>query len=105
MAEIEATLNSHYRTIRQKEKVNIERLFVLAEAIGSRVAYLFAQKEDRAAMQVIQPWDMYPELFAEEQQMAEKMKQELELQEYIEARKQQAAAYSRKRQEVEPDEY
>lgn len=96
--EIVDRIESHRRKMKREQTLSIERLFVLAEAIGSRVAYIFS--DQRNAPNVLQPWDMYPQLFKEERQWAERSEEDRELQAYKEARKRHAAAYNQKRREA-----
>lgn len=61
------------------EKLEAERLFVLAEAISTRVAFFLSSKEDRREESVLMPWDAYPHFFQEshEQYLQDKQMQDL----------------------------
>lgn len=48
-------------TRRRREEIG--RLFVLADAISSRVAYFFSDPKKRRESDIVQPWDSYPSLF------------------------------------------
>ena len=50
----------------RKRKDEISRLFTLADAISSRVGYIFADPKKRNSSDILQPWDYYPELFKDE---------------------------------------
>lgn len=82
-----------------KEKLKIEQLFVLADAIATRVAFLFSNKDDRDDSMVMQPWDVYPELFFEDEKLAEERHDEYEFEKYKEARKRHALEFNRRRGE------
>lgn len=97
--EIMDVIESHQRKTRQAQTIKIEQLFVLAEAIGSRIAYLFSEQKDTSI--VMQPWDAYPQLFAEEKRLAEQSEEERQLEAYKEARRQHAARFNQMRREAE----
>lgn len=98
--EIEDVMESHYREMKQKEKVKIERLFVLAEAIGTRVAFIFSDNKDDAKNSVLQPWDIYPQLFSEEKELRDDFEEDREFQEYKDARRRHAAEFNKRRREA-----
>lgn len=97
-AEIEDRIKSYQRKIRQQQIKEIEQLFVLAEAIGSRVAYIFTEKKDPQS--ILQPWDAYPQLFAEQEQFAQEAAEEREFDRYKEARRRHATEHNRRREEA-----
>lgn len=99
LAEIEGRIKSHQRKARQQQIKEIEQLFVLAEAIGSRVAYIFTEKKEPRL--ILQPWDVYPQLFTEQEHFAQEAEEERELEKYKEARRNYAAEYNRRREEAE----
>ena len=63
-----------------KEKARIERLFVLAEAISTRISYFFSDPDTRSEEMIAQPWDFYPELFDDEKKEVEMRKEKAEQQ-------------------------
>lgn len=97
MAEIEDLILSYKRRQTVGEKLKIEQLFTLADAIGTRVAFLFTGKEDQDSSKIMQPWDVYPELFAEDKEIAEKYREEIEFEKYKEARKRHAMEFNKRR--------
>lgn len=98
--EIEDVMESHYREVKQKEKVKIERLFVLAEAIGTRVAFIFSDSKEEAKDCVLWPWDAYPELFSKEKEQRDDFEEGREFQEYKDARRRHAAEFNKRRREA-----
>lgn len=54
----------------RKRKDEISRLFTLADAISSRVDFIFSDPKKRNSSDIIQPWDYYPELFKDEKAKA-----------------------------------
>ena len=99
MAEIEDLILSYKRKQTTIEKLKIEQLFTLADAIGTRVAFLFTGKEDQDSSKIMQPWDVYPELFAEDKELAEEYQKEIEFEKYKEARKRHALEFNKRRTE------
>ena len=55
-AEIVDQIESYQRKIRQEQMLKTEQLFVLAEAIGSRVAFILSDQKDQSVL--LQPWDV-----------------------------------------------
>lgn len=49
------------QTRRRKEEIG--RLFVLADAISSRVGYFFSDPKKRRPEDILQPWDSYHDLY------------------------------------------
>lgn len=97
--EILDVIESHRRKKKREQTMKIERLFVLAEVIVNRVAYGFSEKKDPSNL--VQPWDMYPQLFPEEKRSAERAQEEQELENYKEARRKHAAEFNRRRREAD----
>lgn len=97
-AEIEDRIKSYQRKIKQQQTKEIEQLFVLAEAIGSRVAYIFTEKKDLRL--ILQPWDAYPQLFEEQEKIMQEAEEEREFDRYKEARRRHAAEHNRRREEA-----
>ena len=89
-----------------EEKARISRLFVLAEAISTRISYFFSDPEKRTDDSILQPWDAYPELFDDTKKEAEMRKeqheQELQTQKVI-AWAEQINALRHRKEEAEDD--
>ena len=97
-AEIVDRIESYQRKIKQEQILKTEQLFVLAEAIGSRVAFILSDQKDLSAL--LQPWDVYPQLFSEQENSAQEAEEERELEKYKEARRRYAAEHNRRREEA-----
>lgn len=98
-AEMDDLIASGNRQFERKEKRRIDNLFLLADAISSRINYFFSSVEDR--VEPIRPWDIYPVLFAEEKKIHEDAIADIELQKYKERRRQHAVEYNNRRKEAE----
>ena len=61
------------------ERANIDRTFVLADAIAGRVAYSFMDPKDRSEDMILQKWQVYPELYEDTKAQAEERKANEEL--------------------------
>lgn len=96
---MEDIIESRDRRFEREEKQRIDRLFLLADAISSRINYFFSAAEDR--IEPLRPWDVYPALFAEEKRIHEEAVADIELQNYKERRRQHAAEYNNRRKEAE----
>lgn len=96
--EIVDRIESYQRKIKQEQILKTEQLFVLAEAIGSRVAFILSDQKDRSIL--LQPWDVYPQLFAEEKYSAEHSAEDREFEAYKESRRRHAAEFNRRREEA-----
>jgi len=57
-------------------KRSIVTQFVQANAIASRIAIVFTEKKKRREEAVLQPWDVWPELFIDEREEVEKAQEE-----------------------------
>lgn len=75
---LEAAGRKHRREFKEK----VERDFTLAEAIASRVGYVFTDKKHREDADLFQPWNAYPELFVREQAEAKEKKEVVALHNY-----------------------
>ena len=93
-------IESKDRLDKEKHKIRTEQLFVLADAISSRISYILTKPEDRSDSDILHPWNYYPKMFAKEKKMAELSEEEIELERYKEKRRQHAAEYNRRRQEA-----
>lgn len=75
---MEANQRKHKKDFKEK----VERDFTLAEAIVSRIGYIFADEKKRRNARIYQPWDAYPDLFVIEAEEARQVKETAELQNY-----------------------
>ena len=64
--EVLDILDAHDRKLKAEQKRDVELAFVLADAIGSRIGYIFADESKRDQAIILQPWDLYPDLFTKE---------------------------------------
>ena len=82
LLELNDIIESKRRMIRAEDKAKAGHVFVLANAISSRIIYFFSDEKSRAEDMILQPWQAYPEYFKSEEQIAEerKEKQEMEIQ-------------------------
>ena len=69
-------MESRERMIKAEEKRASGRVFVLANAISTRIGYLFTDPKERTEDMILQAWDAYPELYEKEKQKAEEKKAE-----------------------------
>lgn len=81
----ESTLLELYDSVesmKRKEKVKAGHIFVLANAITSRITYFFSDAKTRTEDAILMPWQAYPQFFVDEEKLAEerKEKQEMEIQ-------------------------
>ena len=79
LLELYDIIESRHRMMRQEEKVHVGQVFVLAEAISSRISYLFTDPKERSDDMILQAWDAYPDLFKEEKEAVEMKKEEIQL--------------------------
>lgn len=82
LLELDDITESKERMLRAREKAKAEHIFVLANAITSRIAYFFSDEKTKTEDMILQPWQAYPDFFKSEEQLAEerKEKQEMEIQ-------------------------
>lgn len=99
ISEMDDIIDSRNRTIEREEKRRIDRLFLLADAISSRISYIFSSEENR--VDPIRQWDVYPVLFAEEKEMHENAIQNMELEAYKEKRRRHAVEHNKRRKGAE----
>lgn len=78
LQELTDIIESKRRMLRAEEKARISRLFVLAEAITTRITYFLSDPEKRNPDMITYPWDFYPELFADDKQEVEMRKEKIE---------------------------
>lgn len=83
--EILDILEAHRRN-EEKElirwKAQIELQFTTAQAISSRIGYLFNDPKKRRADEVLMPWDVYPDLFEDKSGEIQARQNEVALQGY-----------------------
>lgn len=82
LLELSDIIESKARMLRAADKAKAGHIFVLANAISSRIAYFFGDSKSRTEDMILQPWQAYPEYFKSEEQLLEerKEKQEMEIQ-------------------------
>lgn len=64
--EVLDILDAYDQKLKAEQKRDAELAFVLADAIGSRIGYLFGDEKKRSEKDILQPWDVYPDLFMQE---------------------------------------
>lgn len=99
ISEMDDIIDNRNRTMKDDEKRRIDSLFLLADAISSRISYIFSPEESR--VDPIRQWDVYPVLFSDEQKMYEEAQQKIQLQEYKERRRKHAVEHNIRRKEAE----
>lgn len=75
LQELVDILEAYNRREKERERRNVDRVFVLSDAIASRIGYLFADKKHRRDDMILKPQDAYPTLYKrseEEEKAAEK---------------------------------
>ena len=77
--EILDLVEASVRKEKDELKDRIRLGFVEADAIASRVGYLFTEKKKRRDKDVIMPWDVYPELFKDEKEKTEQKANDADL--------------------------
>ena len=82
LLELSDIRESWERSRKAEDKVKAGHIFVLANAISSRIAYFFSDEKTRSEDMILQPWQAYPEYFKSEKEIAEERreKQEMEIQ-------------------------
>lgn len=56
---------------RRKLKEKVTLIFMQAEAVSTRIAFLFGDSKKRKKSDILQPWNVYPDLFGEEKDLME----------------------------------
>ena len=79
LLEIHDIVESKDRVVKEEEKVKAGHIFVLANAISTRIAYFFSSEKDRTEDMILQPWEAYPGLFGAEGQLVEERKEKTEM--------------------------
>ena len=80
--EVLDILDAYDQKLKAEQKRDAELAFVLADAIGSRIGYLFGDEKKRSERDILQPWDAYPELFALEKIENTAKREAIELEKY-----------------------
>ena len=82
LLELNDIMESANRMSRAKDKAKAGHVFVLANAITSRIVYFFSDEKSRKEEIILQPWQAYPEYFKSEEKLEEerKEKQEMDIQ-------------------------
>lgn len=99
LSEMEDIIDSRNRTFELEEKRRIDGLFLLADAISSRISYLFSSEENR--VEPVRQWDVYPILFADEKKLHEDAMQDIEFEAYKEKRRKYAVEHNIRRKDAE----
>lgn len=88
-------MESYRRRKRDEQKLVIDKLFTLADAMLSRFLPLLDEKAKE-----LHPWDMYPELFAEEKQKYDQDQEEDEFERFKVRRRRFAQEHNQKMAEA-----
>lgn len=80
-----------------KEQISIA--FANAEATASRVAFVFTDPKKRNKKNIVMPWDLYPDLFIDEQAAEQQINDEMALQKHKADMAAFAARWNRKQKE------
>lgn len=82
--EIQEQIQACTRRIENERREKLLLEFGIADAIASRIAFVFTDPKKRSESDILQPWERFPELFEKERDQIEKAiqhrrnKQELE---------------------------
>lgn len=63
----------------RRRKTEIYDQFVLADAIASRIGYIFGDPKKRTSEDILLPWDVYPDIFKEDKEKREEKEMDVEL--------------------------
>ena len=74
----------------------VELTFVLANAVASRIGYVFADLKTRDEKLLYQPWQAYPQLFKAEAEEDAKARAEAELDDFKARRRRAAVEWNRR---------
>ena len=80
-----------------KEQISIA--FAEAEATASRIAFLFTDPKKRNKKNIIMPWDLYPDLFIDEQAAEQQINDDMALQKHKADMAAFAARWNKKQQD------
>lgn len=84
---------------RQKQRLvreEVDRVFVLADAISSRIAYFFSDPKKRKEDSIVQPWNVYPSLYKSTEEEAKAKREQRELEHYKNKRREAAKRWNQK---------
>ena len=75
-------LDDALESFKRRKKAKAGQIFVLANAISTRICYFFSDEKTRTEDMILMPWQAFPEFFVDERKLAEerKEKQEMEIQ-------------------------
>ena len=81
-----------------KHKMDVDDLFVLADAIASRISYVFDNDKGKGDYYnaVVQPWQYYPDLYKDDRQAADEAVEKAKLEEIRQSRKDFAARWNKR---------
>ena len=71
-------------------------MFVFAEVVANRVGYAFTDEKKRTDDMRIMPWDIYPEIFADESDKQTEAQSEAALDNYKALRKRHAEMWNKR---------
>lgn len=91
IVEIEDLIESYQRKNRMEQKLAIDKMFTLADAIISRFLPILDQN-----IKPTLPWDVYPKLFSEEKKEYEQAMEEEEFEKFKAGRRRFAAEHNQK---------
>ncbi len=80
--EIQDMMQAHDRRLEAEFKNDVMIGFSSADAVATRVAYLFSDTKKRRESDIIQPWDSFPALFENTKEQAAESKRDAELEQY-----------------------
>ncbi|WP_434310167.1 hypothetical protein [Hominifimenecus sp. rT4P-3] len=99
IGEVQDVMWSRSQARRREAKERIMTCFELAALIGTHISRLF---DDKNQVTIPTPWDVYPDLFADEKAVYEEQQQsEQALAELKSRRKEYAAWYNKNRKSTE----
>lgn len=104
MSEINDLIASSNRNFEKNLKKEVGHMFMLAEAICTRIAYTFAPEQDRNENTIVQPWLYYPKLFEEDKDNLDRLNEGKELEDYKAMRMKYATEHNKRRREAEINE-
>lgn len=90
--EVEDVLTAKGEFFDMNEKRKVENLFVLADAISSRIAYAFDNSKDKNPERILQPWDVFPEAFKDAKAKRDEQTEKAKLEDYKARRREWAEA-------------
>lgn len=97
--EITDTINALENKRVNDFKEKIQLVFANAEAVSTRVAFLFTDPKKRNKKNIVMPWDLYPDLFENEKAADNQMSEEMALQKHKADMAAFAARWNKKQKE------